>query len=231
VATALGDAAGDISKLVSGDEVQDFTPGAISLKGRISSIAGATSCQLGLQERRHSSSAAISIQPQNVKIGTTVACFLEDVEGDTGLVTSPHTAPMPIASSQLEAIMRSKRKGDPVSGKVTMKIKGGLLVDIGVPVVFAGVAGGPSAAGQISDWFGRSIRCGHSPNRRGAAGNIGHFAPQDDAKQQREELHKRRTMDGLTIGEVRKGTVKKSADYRRVQSTWAATTACCTSST
>src|SRR5207237_4921797 len=29
VATALGDAADDISKLVSGDEVQDFTPGAI----------------------------------------------------------------------------------------------------------------------------------------------------------------------------------------------------------
>src|SRR5581483_5232248 len=39
VATALGDAADDISKLVSGDEVQDFTPGAI-IKGRVSSIAG-----------------------------------------------------------------------------------------------------------------------------------------------------------------------------------------------
>ena len=29
VATALGDAATDLSKLVSGDEVQDFTPGAM----------------------------------------------------------------------------------------------------------------------------------------------------------------------------------------------------------
>lgn len=39
VATALGDAADDMSKLVTGDEVQDFTPGAI-LKGKISSQAG-----------------------------------------------------------------------------------------------------------------------------------------------------------------------------------------------
>src|SRR3954468_9279872 len=39
VATALGDAADDLSKLVSGDEVQDFTPGAI-IKGRVSSVVG-----------------------------------------------------------------------------------------------------------------------------------------------------------------------------------------------
>ena len=33
-----------------------------------------------------------------------------------------------------EKIMKSKKEGDPVRGKVTKKIKGGLLVDIGVPV-------------------------------------------------------------------------------------------------
>src|ERR1051325_6035700 len=35
VATALGDAATDLSKLVTGDKVQDFTPGAI-IKGKVS---------------------------------------------------------------------------------------------------------------------------------------------------------------------------------------------------
>ena len=39
VATALGEAANDLSKLVSGDEVQDFTPGAI-IKGKVSGIVG-----------------------------------------------------------------------------------------------------------------------------------------------------------------------------------------------
>ena len=39
VATALGDAANDLNKLVKGDEVQDFTPGAI-IKGKVSGNAG-----------------------------------------------------------------------------------------------------------------------------------------------------------------------------------------------
>jgi hypothetical protein len=39
VASALGDAADDLSKLVTSDEAQDFTPGAI-IKGRISGKAG-----------------------------------------------------------------------------------------------------------------------------------------------------------------------------------------------
>ena len=39
VATALGDAADDQGKLITGDEVQDFTPGAI-IKGKISGLAG-----------------------------------------------------------------------------------------------------------------------------------------------------------------------------------------------
>src|SRR5688500_12260665 len=39
VATALGDAATDLSKLVSGDEVQNLTPAAI-IKGRVSGVVG-----------------------------------------------------------------------------------------------------------------------------------------------------------------------------------------------
>ena len=39
VATALGDAATDLSKLITSDEVQDFTPGAI-IKGKVSGKAG-----------------------------------------------------------------------------------------------------------------------------------------------------------------------------------------------
>ena len=39
MATALGDAATDLNKLVKADEVQDFVPGAI-LKGKIGSVVG-----------------------------------------------------------------------------------------------------------------------------------------------------------------------------------------------
>src|ERR1700728_490495 len=85
VATALGDAANDLSKLVSGDEVQDFTPGAI-LKGRVSSVAGDDFViEMGLTREGVLERAEFD-EPENVKIGDEVKVLLEEVEGDTGLV-------------------------------------------------------------------------------------------------------------------------------------------------
>src|SRR5687767_15887403 len=68
VATALGDAANDLSKLVSGDEVQDFTPGAI-IKGRVSSVAGDDFViELGLKSEGILDKTEFD-EPENVKIG------------------------------------------------------------------------------------------------------------------------------------------------------------------
>src|SRR6202453_4722279 len=131
VATALGDAANDLSKLVATDEVQDFTPGAI-LKGKVSSVVGDDFVvELGLKSEGVLERSEFD-EPENVKIGDEVRVLLEDVEGDTGLVKISKRKADRIIN--WEAIMRSKKEGDPVSGKVTKKIKGGLLVDIRMPV-------------------------------------------------------------------------------------------------
>src|SRR5258706_7182114 len=53
--------------------------------------------------------------------------------------------------------MNSKKEGDPVSGKVTKKIKGGLLVDIGVPLFLPASQVDIRRPGEISDWIGRNI--------------------------------------------------------------------------
>src|SRR5665213_3070545 len=82
VMTALGDAADDLGKLVGGDEVQDFSPGAI-LKGKISSIAGDDFVvELGLKSEGVLERAEFD-EPEKVKIGDEVKVLLEDVEGDT----------------------------------------------------------------------------------------------------------------------------------------------------
>jgi small subunit ribosomal protein S1 len=207
VSTALGEAANDISKLVSGDEVQDFTPGAI-LKGRISSIAGDDFVvELGLKSEGILERGEFE-EPQNVKIGDEVRVLLEDVEGDTGLVKiSKRKADRNI---NWEGIMRSKKEGDPVSGKVTKKIKGGLLVDIGVPVFLPASQVDIRRPGEISDWIGRNIDAvilKIDEERRNIV-----ISRRKMIEQQREEL-KRRTLDGLTVGEVKIGTVKNIADF------------------
>src|SRR5438034_9787620 len=125
VLTALGaETAGDQSRLIQGDEVQDFTPGAI-IKGKVSGQAGDDFIvELGLKSEGILERSEFD-EPDNVKVGDQVQVLLEDVEGDTGLVKISKRKADRIIN--WEAIMKSKKEGDPVSGKVTKKIKGGLL--------------------------------------------------------------------------------------------------------
>jgi small subunit ribosomal protein S1 len=207
VATALGEAANDLSKLVAGDEVQDFTPGAI-LKGKVSSVVGDDFVvELGLKSEGILERSEFD-EPENVKIGDDVRVLLEDVEGDTGLVKISKRKADRIIN--WETIMQSKKEGNPVSGKVTKKIKGGLLVDIGVPVFLPASQVDIRRPGEISDWIGRTIDAvilKIDEERRNIV-----ISRRKMIEQQREEL-KRKTLDGLTVGETRKGTVKNIADF------------------
>src|SRR5580698_7133729 len=207
VATALGDAATDLSKLVGGDEVQDFTPGAI-IKGKVSSVAGDDFViEMGLKSEGVLERAEFD-EPENVKIGDDVRVLLEDVEGDTGLVKISKRKADRIIN--WEAIMVTKKEGDAVSGKVTKKIKGGLLVDIGVPVFLPASQVDIRRPGEISDWIGRSIDAvilKIDEERRNIV-----VSRRKMIEQQREEL-KKNTLDGLAVGETRKGTVKNIADF------------------
>jgi small subunit ribosomal protein S1 len=207
VATALGDAADDLSKLVQGDEVQDFTPGAI-IKGKISGHAGDDFIvELGLKSEGILERNEFD-EPENVKIGEEVRVLLEDVESDSGLVKISKRKADRIIN--WEGIMKTKKEGDPVSGKVTKKIKGGLLVDIGVPVFLPASQVDIRRPGEISDWIGRNIDAvilKIDEERRNIV-----ISRRKMIEVQREEL-KRKTFEGLTIGEVRKGTVKNIADF------------------
>ncbi len=207
VATALGDAATDLSKLVAEDETQDFRPGAI-LKGKVSSSVGDDFVvELGLKSEGVLERSEFD-EPENVKVGDEVRVLLEEVEGDTGLVKISKRKADRIIN--WESIMKTKKEGDPVSGKVTKKIKGGLLVDIGVPVFLPASQVDIRRPGEISDWIGRSVDAvilKIDEERRNIV-----ISRRKMIEQQREEL-KKKTIEGLTAGEVRKGTVKNIADF------------------
>jgi small subunit ribosomal protein S1 len=207
VATALGEAADDLSKLVAGDEVQDFTPGSI-IKGKVSSSVGDDFVvELGLKSEGVLERSEFD-EPDKVKIGDEVKVLLEDVEGDTGLVRISKRKADRIIN--WEAIMQSKKEGNPVSGKVTKKIKGGLLVDIGVPVFLPASQVDIRRPGEISDWIGRTIDAvilKIDEERRNIV-----ISRRKMIEQQREEM-KRKTLDGVQVGEVRKGIVKNIADF------------------
>src|SRR5438876_11541411 len=207
VATALGDAANDQGKLIQGDEVQDFTPGAI-IKGKISGLAGDDFIvELGLKSEGILERGEFD-EPENVKVGDEVHVLLEDVEGDTGLVKISKRKADRIIN--WEAIMKSKKEGDPVSGKVTKKIKGGLLVDIGVPVFLPASQVDIRRPGEISDWIGRQIDAlilKIDEERRNIV-----ISRRKLIEVQREEL-KKKTLDSVQVGQIVKGTVKNIVDF------------------
>src|SRR3954464_14580372 len=207
VLDALGDAAGDLNQLVKGDEVQDFTAGAI-IKGKVSGHAGDDFIvELGLKSEGILERSEFD-EPENVEIGSQVQVLLEDVEGDTGLVKISKRKADRIIN--WETIMKSKKEGEPVSGKVTKKIKGGLLVDIGVPAFLPASQVDIHRPGEMSDWIGRHIDAvilKIDEERRNIV-----ISRRKMIEQQREEL-KRKTLDALEIGQIIKGTVKNIADF------------------
>src|SRR5690349_11934596 len=207
VATALGDANPDLGKLIKEEQAQDFSPGAI-IKGRISSVNGDDFVvELGLKSEGVLERGEFDA-PDEVKVGDEVKVLLEDVEGDTGLVRISKRKADRIIN--WEAIMKSKKEGDPVKGKATKKIKGGLLVDIGVPVFLPASQVDIRRPGEIGDWIGRDIRAAVlkiDTERR----NI--VISRRKLIEEERESAKKRLMDTLKEGMIVTGEVKNIADF------------------
>ena len=207
VMEALGDAADDLSLLIQGDEVQDFSAGSI-VKGKVSGYAGDDFIvELGLKSEGVLERGEFD-NPDEVGVGTEVHVLLEDTELDSGLVKISKRKADRIIN--WDNIMNTKKEGDAVSGKVSKKIKGGLLVDIGVPVFLPASQVDIRRPGEISDWIGRHIDAvilKIDEERRNIV-----ISRRKMIEQQREEL-KKKTLTQLEIGQIIKGTVKNIADF------------------
>ncbi|HEX7010696.1 MAG TPA: 30S ribosomal protein S1 [Phycisphaeraceae bacterium] len=125
-------AQGDLDHLLQQQgKIGDFKPGSI-LQGKIIGRAGdAFLVEVGLKSEGILEKGEFD-DPESVEIGDTVEVLLEAVEGQTGTVQISKRKADRIRG--WENIINTKKEGDTVEGRVMRKIKGGLLVDIGVPV-------------------------------------------------------------------------------------------------
>ncbi len=125
-------------------------------------------------------------------------------------------------------VMETVHEGDVVTGVVTRKIKGGLLVDIGVNVFLPASQVDIRRPPDIGDYIGRTIQC--------------IVLKIDEAR--RNIVVSRRSLIEAERAEKKAATAQassKSASSARAwsrtspssarSSTWAASTACCTSPT
>jgi small subunit ribosomal protein S1 len=140
--------------------------------------------------------------------GDVVKCLLEDLEDTHGMmILSKRKAEK---SEAWQRVMESVNEGDVVTGMVTRKIKGGLLVDIGVNVFLPASQVDIRRPSDIGDYIGRTIQClvlKIDESRRNIVVSRRALIEAERAEK------KSQLLDTLSEGQVCKGVVKNIADF------------------
>jgi len=187
-----------------------FANGSI-LKGKIVSIHGDdVVVEIGLKSEGVLSLSREWDQEEqaDVEVGDDIMVLLEQVEADNGLVQISKRKADRIRG--WESIVNTKKEGDAVTGKVTRKIKGGLLVDIGVPVFLPASQVDIRRPADIGEYLNRTIEAEILKidlERRNIV-----ISRRKLLEKQRIEA-KQKLFNEVQIGQTRKGIVKNIADF------------------
>ncbi len=143
-----------------------------------------------------------------VEIGQEVDVLLEAVEDESGLVLLSKRKADRIKG--WERVLNTYSEGDEVRGRVSRKIKGGLLVDIGVPVFLPASQVDIRRPADVSTYIGKEITCKIlkiDPDRRNIV-----VSRRRLIEEEREEA-KRNLLQTMHVGQMRDGVVKNIADF------------------
>ncbi|UCG17115.1 MAG: S1 RNA-binding domain-containing protein, partial [Phycisphaerales bacterium] len=205
----LGDEGSDDVTLSSMLQMQSDTLRAGTLlKGRIVGTAGDdVVVDVGLKSE--------GVIPQGewedkseIEVGDDVDVWLDTIESDSGLIVLSKRKADRLLNWQ--RIVETNEEGDSVTGRVMRKIKGGLLVDIGVPVFLPASQVDIRRPGDIGEYIGREIQAKIlkiDTERRNIV--ISRRKLIEEARMTaKEEL-----MRTIEVGQVRKGVIKNIAEF------------------
>ena len=109
-----------------------------------------------------------------------------------------------------EIVVSQHREGDVVTGRVTRKIRGGLLVDIGVPVFLPASQVSIRRVNDIGEFMGREIEAKLVKIDK-ARRNI--VISRRMLIEERREKEKQKLLAEIEDGQLRKGVVKNITDF------------------
>jgi len=188
-------------------KVDSRLPGTI-LKGKIvSQIGNDVIVEVGLKSEGVVDAGEFDT-PEEAAPGTEIEVLLEDTDSESGLILlSKRKADM---IRGWEYIINTKKEGDVVKGRVIRRIKGGLLVDIGVPVFLPASQVDIRKPGDISRVIGKEVECKvlkiDVENR-----NI--VVSRRKLIEEERKASKEKILNEIEVGQLRKGIVKNIADF------------------
>ncbi len=143
-----------------------------------------------------------------LQVGDEVEVLLEAVEDDSGLIKLSKRKADRIRG--WEKVITKYKEGDIVTGTVTRKIKGGLLVDLGIPVFLPASQIDIKPPGDISAYIGKEITCKILKIDEARQNIV--VSRRRLLEEEREEL-KLALLGEISVGDMRKGVVKNIADF------------------
>jgi small subunit ribosomal protein S1 len=142
------------------------------------------------------------------KPGDSVEVLLEAVEDESGAVILSYRKAR--RQKEWEEFLSKHKEGDVVTGPVLRKIKGGLLVNIGVNVFLPASQVDTRRPADIGEYIGKTLECKIliiDEERRNIV-----VSRRKLIEDQRQEL-KTKLLGEIEVGQVRKGVVKNIAPF------------------
>lgn len=143
-----------------------------------------------------------------IRVGDEMELLLEAVEDDSGLIKLSKRKADRIRG--WEKIITEYKEGDVVTGRVIRKIKGGLLVDLGIPVFLPASQIDVKPPGDIANYIGKEVTCRIlkiDESRQNIVVSRRRLLEEERDKQ------KQKLLAEIQVGETRKGVVKNLADF------------------
>jgi len=145
---------------------------------------------------------------EDVEVGADIEVMLESFEDDTGLIQISKRKADRIRG--WEKIVNKYQEGDVVTGKVVRKIKGGLLVDVGIPIFLPASQIDIKPPGEIAEYIGTEVTCKILKIDE-VQQNI--IVSRRKLIEEERNKQKREFLDSVEVGQVVKGEVKNIADF------------------
>jgi small subunit ribosomal protein S1 len=182
-------------------------PGTI-LKGTIvSRIGNDVIVEVGLKSEGIVDASEFD-SPDEIEPGKNIEVLLEDTDSESGLILLNKRKADLMRGWQ--TILDTKKEGDVVKGKVIRRIKGGLLVDIGVPVFLPASQVDIRKPGDISRFIGKEVDC--KILKIDVEGRNIVISRRKLIEEERRSS-KEKILSDIEVGQLRKGVVKNIADF------------------
>jgi len=146
--------------------------------------------------------------PSSVKAGMQIEALVEDIADAEGYILLSKRKADRIRG--WEQVIQTHKEGDQVKGIVLRKIKGGLLVDIGVPVFLPASQVNIRRSGDIGEWIGKEIEARIIKIDEERMNIV--VSRRKLIEEDREKL-KQTLLNEIQEGQIRKGVVKNIADF------------------